>query len=109
MRHHTLRTFPIVALVLAAVLALTESAQAVVFPDKNLEAALRALVFEKKNNTEELTDDEAKNVEGGLDSRPGSGVLKSTDGGKTWASNTVGGSVESSSVGALVVDPSNPN
>jgi len=58
---------------------------------------------------EELTNDEAKNVEGGLDSRPGSGVLKSTDGGKTWAGNTVGGSLESANVGALVVDPSNPN
>jgi hypothetical protein len=54
---------------------------------------------------EELTDDEEKNVEGGLDSRPGSGVLKSTDGGKTWAANTG----EGSSGGAVVVDPSNPN
>ena len=39
-----------------------ESAQAVVFPDKNLEAALRSLVFEKKNNAEELTDDDLRKI-----------------------------------------------
>ena len=32
------------------------------FPDKNLEAALRALVFEKKTNTEELTDDDLRKI-----------------------------------------------
>ena len=45
-----------------AVLALPAVGQAVMFPDKNLEAALRALVFEKKNNTEELTDDDLRKI-----------------------------------------------
>ena len=61
---------------------------------------------------EELTDDEAKQVEGGIDSRPGSGILKSTDSGRTWA-NTVGGALGSASGntigGSLSVDPSNPS
>ena len=37
-------------------------AVAVMFPDKNLEAALRALVFEKKNNADELTDDDLRKI-----------------------------------------------
>ena len=41
-----------------ALAGLTSSAQAVVFPDKNLEAAVRAMVFEKRNNAEELSEDE---------------------------------------------------
>ena len=61
---------------------------------------------------EELTDEEAKNVQGGMDSRTGMGVLKSTDGGRTWADNTVGGSLGSASGntigGSLSGDPSNP-
>ena len=32
------------------------------FPDKNLEAALRTLVFEKKSNMEELTDDDLRKM-----------------------------------------------
>jgi internalin A len=35
---------------------------AVVFPDKNLEAALRALVFEKKANMEELNEDDLRKI-----------------------------------------------
>lgn len=35
---------------------------AVQFPDKNLEAALRALVFEKKSNAEELTEDDLRKI-----------------------------------------------
>jgi Leucine-rich repeat (LRR) protein len=62
MRHHTVRMIAIAALASTAVLALAQSAQAVVFPDKNLEAALRALVFEKKANAEELTDDDLRKI-----------------------------------------------
>lgn len=48
---------------------------------------------------EELTDDEAKNVQGGF---YGTGVYKATDQVRTSApGNTVGGS--------LSIDPSNPN
>ena len=62
MRHHTIQMLAIAAMASAAVLALAQSARAVVFPDKNLEAALRALVFEKKNNAEELTDDDLRKI-----------------------------------------------
>lgn len=48
---------------------------------------------------EELTDEEAKKVEGGA--FYGTGVYKSTDSGRMGAGNTIGGS--------LSVDPSNPN
>ena len=51
------------ALLVAAVCPLVVStARAVQFPDKNLEAALRALVFEKKDNTEELTEDDLRKI-----------------------------------------------
>ena len=38
------------------------SASAGIFPDKNLEAAVRALIFEKKDKTDELTEEDAKKV-----------------------------------------------
>lgn len=41
---------------------LATPAAAVMFPDKNLEAALRALVFEKKDKTDELTDDDLRKI-----------------------------------------------
>jgi Leucine-rich repeat (LRR) protein len=49
------------SLVAATVLA-PRPAVAVQFPDKNLEAALRALVFEKKANMDELTDDDLRKI-----------------------------------------------
>jgi hypothetical protein len=53
----------IVALHFAAVVSVgLPAALAVQFPDKNLEAALRALVFEKKSNMEELTDDDLRKI-----------------------------------------------
>jgi hypothetical protein len=62
---------------------------------------------------EELTDEEAKNVQGGgSDAFYGTGVYKSTDGGQTWAGNTIGGSrgtLSGNTVGgSLSGDPSNP-
>lgn len=35
---------------------------AVAFPDKNLEAAVRAMVFEKKSNMEELSEDDLRKI-----------------------------------------------
>ena len=56
---------------------------------------------------EELTDEEAKNVEGGQ--FYGTGVYKTTDAGQTWTGNTVGGSIGSVSGntigGSLAGDP----
>lgn len=40
---------------------------------------------------EELSDDEAKDVQGGT--FYGTGVYKSTDSGRTWTGNTIGGSL----------------
>jgi hypothetical protein len=59
---------------------------------------------------EELTDEEAKNVEGGSgDAYYGTGVYKSTDSGRTWSGNTVGGSLGSNTIGgSLSGDPSDP-
>jgi hypothetical protein len=55
----TLRT----ALLAAAVAEFaSSSALAVQFPDKNLEAALRALVFEKKDKTDELSEDDLRKI-----------------------------------------------
>ena len=48
---------------------------------------------------EELSDDEAKDVQGGTFYGPG--VYKSTDGGHTWSANTSGG--------ALANDQLDPN
>src|SRR5580765_6688532 len=42
-------------------LPLASSAQAGL-PDKNLEAAVRAVIFEKKDKTDEITDDDLKKV-----------------------------------------------
>lgn len=57
---------------------------------------------------EELTDEEAKNVEGGT--FYGTGVYKSTDAGRTTSGNTIGGSLGANTIGgSLSVDPSNPN
>jgi internalin A len=41
---------------------LTPSAQAGPIPDKNLEAVVRALIFDKKDKPDELTDDDLKKV-----------------------------------------------
>src|SRR5580698_1371747 len=47
--------------VLCLSLPLATKAQAGL-PDKNLEAAVRAVIFEKKDNTAEITDDDLKKV-----------------------------------------------
>src|SRR5215212_6615691 len=50
-------------LLAAIVFGLTgRSASAVMFPDKNLEAALRAVVFEKKDKPDELTEDDLRKI-----------------------------------------------
>src|SRR5262245_66434431 len=62
MRHLLLRTLAAAALAAGLFPLGLERAYAVTFPDKNLEAALRALVFEKKNNMEELTEDDLRKI-----------------------------------------------
>ena len=54
-----LKVAPLAVCVLSIAIS---SARAVTFADKNLEAALRALVFEKKDNTEELSEDDLRNI-----------------------------------------------
>jgi Leucine-rich repeat (LRR) protein len=61
MRNHAARLL-FAALTVTAVLFAAPTAFAVQFPDKNLEAALRALVFEKKANAEELTEDDLRKI-----------------------------------------------
>ncbi len=51
----------------------------------------RIEIDELQRTAEELSDDEAKDVQGG--SFYGTGVYKSTDSGRTWTSNTVGGAL----------------
>lgn len=51
----------------------------------------------------ELSAEDAKNVQGGTDSRAGVGILKSTDGGQTWADTNSG------RIGSVAVDPSDPS
>jgi internalin A len=38
------------------------AAYAITFPDKNLEAALRTMVYEKRTNMEELTDEDLRKI-----------------------------------------------
>lgn len=60
---------------------------------------------------EELTDEEAKDVQGGSsDSFYGTGVYKSTDSGRSHSGNTIGGSLGANTIGgSLSGDPSNPS
>ncbi len=59
MRHMNRRQFAFVALL--SVLSVNLAADDL-FPDKNLEAAIRKYVFEKRDNTEPLTEDDVKNI-----------------------------------------------
>lgn len=52
----------VLGLVLTSLIASGQDAQAGIFPDKNLEAAVRSQVFEKKDKTDELTEDDCKKV-----------------------------------------------
>src|SRR5689334_5936314 len=58
----TVKSLALTLLAAIVLNALATPAAAVVFPDKNLEAALRALVFEKKDKTDELTDDDLRKI-----------------------------------------------
>jgi Leucine-rich repeat (LRR) protein len=55
-------TLKIGTLAVALVAFAFQPAYGVMFPDKNLEAALRALVFEKKANMDELNDDDLRKI-----------------------------------------------
>jgi Leucine-rich repeat (LRR) protein len=55
------RTLVIVSLV-STLVGARPGAAAEIFPDKNLEAAVRALIFDKKDPSKELTDEDMKKV-----------------------------------------------
>ena len=56
----------------------------------------RIEIDELPRTAEELSDDEAKDVQGGT--FYGTGVYKSTDSGRTWTANTVGGALSNDQV-----------
>ena len=62
MRQYLARILKLGILAGAALQLSFPPAFAVVFPDKNLEAALRALVFEKRDKPDELTDDDLRKI-----------------------------------------------
>ena len=62
MRQHLVTILKIGVFAGAALQLALQPALAVVFPDKNLEAALRALVFEKRDKPDELTDDDLRKI-----------------------------------------------
>ena len=62
MRTFVAETLVIITLTSTAVFAAVPAAPADIFPDKNLETAVRALIFDKKDPSKELTDDDLKKV-----------------------------------------------
>src|SRR5258708_39553401 len=61
MKSYTRMYFTISLTVYCLSMSLVPSAQAGL-PDKNLEAAVRAVIFEKKDKTDEITDEDLKKV-----------------------------------------------
>jgi Leucine-rich repeat (LRR) protein len=62
MRTFVARTLLIASLASIVAFDVTPAAAADIFPDKNLETAVRALIFDKKDPAKELTDDDLKKV-----------------------------------------------
>ncbi len=61
MRFRSIFVLPIFVFSISSGFLMTRTAGAGL-PDKNLEAAVRAVIFEKKDNAEEITDDDLKKV-----------------------------------------------